>query len=200
MKIFLIVLLIIFCFFGILLISSVNFKVYLSKDGYFIVKYLFFSFKYDVYGENKLKSVKKTSSLKNNKSTKKNQGYFKKNFSQKGIVEGVVHFLNIVKLIVLKIYELAVKCEIKDFVLNIKTVGKEPAETAIYYGALCSVIYPAIGILNGIFPIKKQNININADYDAKNPEVEFSATFKVRVLKSIKVLCSFIKEYIQGGF
>lgn len=200
MKIFLIVLLIIFCFFGILLISSVNFKVYLSKDGYFIVKYLFFSFKYDVYGENKLKSVKKTSSLKNDKSTKKNQGYFKKIFSQKGIVEGVVHFLNIVKLIVLKIYELAVKCEIKDFVLNIKTVGKEPAEAAIYYGALCSVIYPAIGVLNGIFPIQKQNININADYDAKNPEVEFSATFKVRVLKSIKVLCSFIKEYIQGGF
>lgn len=200
MKIFLIVLLIIFCFFGILLISSVNFKVYLSKDGYFIVKYLFFSFKYDVYGENKLKSVKKTSSLKNDKSTKKNQGYFKKTFSQKGIVEGVVHFLNIVKLIVLKIYELAVKCEIKDFVLNIKTVGKEPAEAAIYYGALCSVIYPAIGVLNGIFPIQKQNININADYDAKNPEVEFSATFKVRVLKSIKVLGSFIKEYIQGGF
>ena len=115
-------------------------------------------------------------------------------------MDGVVYFLGIVKLIVSKIAELSVKCRIESLLLNIKTVGKEPAETALYYGALSSVVYPAIGVLNGIFPIKKQNINISADYNAKNPEIEFSTILKVRVFKSIKILYSFIKEYIQGGF
>ena len=33
-----------------------------------------------------------------------------------------------------------------------------------------------------------------------NPEIEFEGILKVQSIKSIKVLFSFIKEFIQGGF
>ena len=113
MKVFLIIVLIILALFGILLVSSIKFKIYLSKDGYIVVKYLFLSLKYDVYGENKLKSAKKTDLTEKEKSSKQKQGYFKKIFNEKGILDGVVHFLEIVKLIVSKIAELSSQCKIE---------------------------------------------------------------------------------------
>lgn len=206
MTTFLIVILAIVLFFGIILISNIRLKIYLSKDGYVVIKYLFFRFRYDIYGENKLKRVKKSKKkkikVKNKKKSEKPQkeGYFKKLIDEKGIVEGVVQFLSIIKLIISKIAELSSKCKIDSLVLNIKTASSEPSEAAIYYGTVSALVYPSIGILNGIFPIKKQNVNISADYGAQKPEIEFKAILKVRVASLIKVLFSFIKDYIQGGY
>jgi len=208
MKIFLIVALSIIAFFGIILISNIKFKIYLSKDGYFVVKYLFLRFRYDVYGENKLKRIKKSKQKKPKKKIKshkksdkvKKEGYFKKLFNEKGVVEGVIQFLSIIKLIISKIADLSSKCKIDNLYLNIKTAADEPAETAMYYGAVSAVVYPAVGVLNGIFPIKKQKVNISADYNADKPEIEFMATLKIRVFNLIKALFSFIKDYIQGGY
>ena len=161
MNIFWIVLLSIVAFFGIILVSNIRFKVYLSKDGYLVIKYLFLRFRYDVYGENKLKRVKrkkqkkekvKIKKLKKDSKPKK-EGYLKKLFDEKGAVEGVIQFLSLIKLIISKIAGLSSKCKINNLVLNIKTASEDPSETAIYYGAVSAVVYPAIGVLNGIFPI-----------------------------------------------
>ena len=208
MNIFLIIFLAILFFFGILLVSNIKLKVYLSKDGYLVVKYLFLRFKYDFYGDNKIKPKKKKKPVKKRGKIKKNKkqnakqkgGYFKKLFEEKGVVEGVVQFLSIIKLLISKIATLTSKCKICNLNLDIKIASDEPADTAIYYGAVSSVVYPAIGVLNGIFPIKKQEVIINADYGSKKPKIEFSATLKLRVISLIKVLISFIKDYIQGGY
>ena len=202
MNTFLIVILAIITFFGIILISNIKLKIFLSNDGYIVVKYLFLRFKYDVYGENKLKCIKKKKPQKTKKKIKevKKDGYFKKLFEEKGVVEGVVQFLSLIKLIFCKIADITSKCKIDDFYLNIKTAADNPAETAIYYGAVSSIVYPAIGVFNGIFPIKKQNVNICADYGSQKPEFEFKIILKVRVCSLIKVLFSFIKDYIQGGY
>lgn len=206
MKIFLIVLIAIIALFGIILVSNIRFKIFLSKDGYIVIKYLFLRFRFDVYGETKLKrvkskAVKKSDSNKSKKDSKPlKEGYFKKLFDEKGVVEGVVHFLSLIKLIFSKIASLSSKCKINNLVLSVKTASDDAAETAIYYGAVSAVVYPAIGLLNGIFPIKKQKVNILADYNAKKPEIEFAATLKIRVFNLVKAVFSFIKDYIQGGY
>lgn len=205
MDIFLIVLAVIVLLVGILLVSNVGLKIYLSRDGFVVVKYLFLRFKFDVYGENKLKHIKKSKPKKAKKKSKKGkeekkEGYFKKTIEEKGLVEGTVQFLSIIKLIISKIADVASKCKISNLILSIKTAADEPSETAIYYGAVSAVVYPALGVLNGIFPIKKQNVSITADYNAQNPEIEFMVTLKIRVYSLIRVLFSFIKDYIQGGY
>jgi len=205
-KIFLIILAVIFILFGILLISSVKLKIYLSKNGYIVIKYLFLRFKYDIYGDNKVKRIKKSKNKKVDSKNKKSSdssnqkvGYFKKIYNENGWVEGTVQLLSTLKLILSKVAELALKCKISNLVLKIKVVADNPSDTAVYYGGVCSVAYPAIGMLNGIFTIKKQNIDINADYNSEKPEVEFMAIIKLRVFSSVKVAFSLIKEFIQGG-
>ena len=203
MQIFLIILAVLLLFFGIVLLSAVKFKIYLSKDGYIIIRYLFFCFKYDIYGDTKIKKVKKTpkksaekSKQNTSKNPKKKEGYFKKIYSDEGIVEGTIKLLSTIKHMVSKIIELVTECNINNLILDIKVASEDPAETAICYGGVCSVVYPALGILNGIANIKKQNVNILADYNLKKPEVSFIIILKLRIFKAIKVAFSLIKDLI----
>ncbi len=205
MKIFLIILAVIFLLFGILMFSAVKLKIYLSKSGYIVIKYLFMRFKYDIYGDNKLKRVKRSNVKKadkkpSSKDTKKKDGYFKKIYTEEGIVEGTIKLLRMVKHIVSKILELVTECKVDNLVLDIKVASEEPAQTAIYYGSVCAVAYPALGILNGVVNIKKQNVNITADYKLEKPEVLFMLVIKLRVFKATKVALSLIRDIIQGGF
>ena len=71
MKTFLIILAFIVLIIGILLIANFKIKVYLSDNGYVVIKYLFLRFKYDVYGDNKLKTVKKKKGANGSKTKSK---------------------------------------------------------------------------------------------------------------------------------
>ena len=195
MKFFLIILSVLLLIFGILLVSSVKLKIYLSEDGYIVIKYLFFRFKYDIYGDNKIKKVEKSKSKKSDKK----EGYLKKLYTEEGIVEGTVKLLSTIKHIVSKILELITECKVDDLILNIKVASDNPASTAIYYGGVCAVAYPALGILNGMVDIKKQNVSITADYNLKKIEAKFIILIKLRVFKATKVAIHLIKDIIQGG-
>lgn len=203
MKIFLIIFAIILFFFGILLVSAVKLKIYLSENGYIVIKYLFLRFRYDIYGDNKIKKVKKTSvKAKKRKSTtepKEKVGYFKKIYTEEGLVEGTVKLLSTIKYIISKILEIISECKVDNLVLNIKIASDDPARTALTYGGVCAVAYPALGILNGMVDIKKQNVSILADYNAKTIEAKFLVIIKLRVFKATKVALSLIKDIIQGG-
>lgn len=200
MKLFLIILAIVFALFGIVIFSSLRIKICLNKNGFLVIKYLFLSFKYDLYGEKKLKPVKKRSKkASKNKQTKK-EGYFKKLYSEDGLLDGTVKLLSTVKEVISKLFALVSECEIENLNLDITVAASEPSNTAIYYGGVCAAVYPAIGLLNGLATVKKQNVNIKADYDAKVPNIDFVVIIKLRVFKALKFAFVLIKEFIQGGF
>lgn len=204
MKIFLIILGALILFVGIILFASIRLKVFLSKNGFLVVKYLFLSFKFDLYGENKIARKKSQKSKKQVKTTSDNktdnskqEGYIKKIYREKGVVDGTLQLMSLIKLLLSKLLMLLGRCKVSFFNLNIKVTGEDPAETAISYGAVSAVVYPMIGIINGIMSVKKQEINLVADYDAKEPEVDFRAKIKVRVISVVKVVLSFISDYIK---
>lgn len=197
MKIFIIVLAILLFLFGILLVSAVKLKIYLSENGYIVIKYLFFRFKYDFY-DDKIKKVKKCS-VKEKKAataTKEKEGYFKKIYTEEGIVEGTVKLFSTIQYIISKILDLIIECKVENLILNIKVASEDPAQAAIFYGGVCAVAYPALGILNGIVDIKKQNVSITADYKSEKIEAKFVVLIKLRVFKVIKVALSLIKDLI----
>lgn len=211
MKTFLIILAFIVLIIGILLIANFKIKVYLSDNGYVVIKYLFLRFKYDVYGDNKLKTVKKKKGANGSKTKSKEkkkdkgkdktkEGYFKKVFREKGVVDGMVQVLDLIKLIFSKLAELIGKAKVTNLLLDVKVAAEEPSLTAMYYGGVSAVVYPAVGLLNSIIPIENQTVNINADYGATNSEIKFEIIVKLRLYKLISVAFSFIKEFLKGGF
>ena len=205
MKLFLIILAIILALFGIVIFSSLRVKICLNKNGFLVIKYLFLNFKYDLYGQQGVKQVKKSSEKKAEKKSSeegkpKKEGYFKKIYREDGLIDGTVKLLSTVKEIISKIFALVSECEIENLNLDITVAASKPSDTAIYYGGVCAAVYPAIGLLNGIATVKKQNVNIKADYDAKSPKVDFVVIIKLRVFRALKFAFALIKEFIQGGF
>ena len=200
MQLFLIILSVIILLCGITLISAVKLKIYLSNDGYIVLKYLFFRFKYDIYGDTKIKKVKKSGTKKPKenapKSSKEKEGYFNKIYTEEGVVEGTIKLLSTIKHIVSKILELIAECTVVKLNFDMKVATEDPAQTAICYGGVCAVAYPALGILNGMTNIKKQNVSIVADYNLKKPEISFIIILKLRVFKAIKVAFALIKDLI----
>ena len=59
MKIFLMILFSVIALFVILLLANIRLKLYLSKDGYLVLRYLFLRFRFELYGENQVKRKKK---------------------------------------------------------------------------------------------------------------------------------------------
>jgi len=200
LKLFLIILAIVFALFGIVIFSSLRIKICLNKNGFLVIKYLFLSFKYDLYGEKKLKPVKKRSKKASKMKQTKKEGYFKKLYSEDGLLDGTVKLLSTVKEVISKLFALVSECEVEKLNLDITVAADQPSNTAIYYGGVCAAVYPAIGLLNGLVTVKKQNVNIKADYDAKAPNIDFVVIIKLRVFKALKFAFVLIKEFIQGGF
>lgn len=195
MKIFLIILFSVIALFMILLLANIRLKLYLSKDGYLVLRYLFLRFRFELYGENQVKRKKKE---KKKAPKKEKQGYIKKIYDKNGPLEGTSQLLSIIKLLLSKLFSLFSKATITKLDLNITVTGDDPAETAINYGAVSAVVYPTIGIINGIFTVKKQNVILNADYDSTEPKIYFKCWIKVRLISVIKVFISFIKDYIKN--
>ena len=196
--VFLIILAGIICIIGRILFANIKLKIYLSKKGYIVIKCLFFKFEYDFYGQDKIKKVTRKEKAKSDdkKADKPSEGYIKKIYKKHGVVDGTVQLLSIVKNIFSKIILLLSKAHMTNLNLKITVAGQDAATTALTYGAVSAVVYPAIGLINGIIQVDKQNINITADYDAKTPQVEFLSIIKLPVYKALSVGFSLIKDFL----
>ena len=65
------------------------------------------------------------------------------------------------------------------------------------YGALCTVVYPVVGVINGTLPIKKQEVSLNACYDEEKLDIRFSAVVRVRLLHVVSAVCKILKDLVQ---
>lgn len=196
--VFLIIVAIILIIIGIILFANIKLKIYLSKKGYIVIRCLFFKFEYDFYGQDKIKKVsrKKTKKGANEKPEKPKEGYVKKIYKKHGVVDGTVELLGIVKNVISKIVLLLSKARMTNLNLKIVVTGSDPATTAITYGAVSAVVYPAIGLINGIIQVDKQKVDITADYNSNTPQVEFESKIKLPVYKAISVAFSLIKDFL----
>lgn len=197
MKIFLIILLIIFALLCFLLLSSIKIKIYLSKKGYLILSYMFIKHRIDLYPDKK--KAKKNNDKKDLEKSgqKEKRGYVKKLYEQKGIVDGTVELLKVIQELLAKIATIFSRSTIEELKLKMTLSQNEPAETAIVYGAVTAIVYPAVGLINGLMLVKNQEIDLKAVYDNTPFNVEFSAIIRIPIRSIFGALYTFLKEYIK---
>ena len=78
------------------------------------------------------------------------------------------------------------KAVIKNFKLHVKVGSEDAAETALLYGGVCAVLYPAVAFLETVMTVKKDDIKINPDFENNRSYFFLSADITVRVFHLLK--------------
>lgn len=72
---------------------------------------------------------------------------------------------------------------VKDLRLDIKVAEENAADTAVKYGACCSAVYPAVGVIVRAVRFKKYSVSIIPDFDeGAKSEVNFLLDIKIRLV------------------
>ena len=70
----------------------------------------------------------------------------------------------------------------ENFNLEVTVGGEDAAETALTYGEICAFTYPALGLLHANSKMKDPKVNIFADYQKEEVDVNFSSTAKIPLI------------------
>lgn len=92
---------------------------------------------------------------------------------------------------------------IKKFDLLLTVGGEDAAETALTYGKLCGVVYPAVGTIVTACKCRRYGVTVQPGFGAPETQVEFEARGQIRlvflVAYSIQALFRFIMRVIRAN-
>ena len=149
--------------------------------------------------------------VKFGKETKVAVAVFGKELPQKGKVQKKLKFTTLKRTVEFlfsskvglwgRVSYLIKKVIVKKFRLNIIVASDDAAQTALLYGGVCSVLYPVVGFLETVMDFKEDNMKIVCDYESAQPDLDFYAEIKIRVIhlliavfKIIPEITKFLKE------
>ncbi|MBQ7505478.1 MAG: DUF2953 domain-containing protein [Ruminococcus sp.] len=140
--------------------------------------------------EKKEKKPKKTQKKK----TKEEKPEKKKSFSIKEYVKqkGVSGILNIIKrtadFAVGTLNDIFKKITVTRFYLMLRVAGSDAADSAVKYGQVCSVLYPALKVIGEVVTIEDYDIDVEPDFSDEPKNVAQSeVTAKIRIISILKV-------------
>lgn len=109
--------------------------------------------------------------------------------------KGISGILNIVKriskLATGVLNDLFSRITVDKLVVDIKVAGETAEETAVNYGRLCSVFFPALRLITDIVTVKYYDVNVNPDF-SENAENSARADVaaKIRILSLLRIVFS----------
>lgn len=140
--------------------------------------------------EKKEKKPKKTQKKK----TKEEKPEKKKSFSIKEYVKqkGVSGILNIIKrtadFAVGTLNDIFKKITVTRFYLMLRVAGSDAADSAVKYGQVCSVLYPALKVIGEVVTIEDYDIDVEPDFSDEPKNVaQGEVTAKIRIISILKV-------------
>ncbi len=192
------------CLLGLLLFRCflpLRVQITLEEQGEIVFRFWFFRYRIILYGKEKKqkrkRKMRKASGRKKKKSTDdQKNNFFHKTIQEKGALNGTVWLLDILKKTIKRVIELIRKGTIERFSLRVLIAGDDAAETAMTYGAVSSVVYPFVGVLNAMIPIEKQEVRVLAVYENQPSEFACSILLRLRFYRIFGAVISLIKEYI----
>ncbi|CAB1248412.1 conserved membrane protein of unknown function [Ruminococcaceae bacterium BL-6] len=180
--------------FSLLLLCPVCVRVFFNqKDGFSgKVRYLFFSYSFPP------KPQKKESAEKRKKEAEPDHiGKMKGIIKEKGL-PGFLNFLRELAEIAAgaakKLFSHLVICDIS---VRAVVASGDAAETALVYGSICSVVYPAFGVLVSNTKCKRYNISLTPDFDRKELSVDFFVQARIRLCFLASAALGALLRYIK---
>lgn len=195
MRVLLIVILILL----ILLLMPLRLTIDYGETLIIRLKYLFLTFTlFPAKPKKKKPSSKKKAEEKNKETSadkeQKNQPKKKSRFAalkDKYGLDGLIELIKeIVHIVVDVLKGFAKHMMIQNIVINAVIAGEDSADTALKYGYACSVIYPALSILDSNCKLKKHSEDISAGFLAEKCVIEFHMLVKMKVIFVLGILLS----------
>lgn len=193
------------------LLTLFNIYVYFVYDNelFLSVKVAFIKIKIMPPDEKKKKSEKKPEKKKKKKKKKKKEKPDKKSkkekpdklsayFKQKG-VSGIVNIVKrISKLAVGVLKDFFKKITIERLKIEITIAGETAEDTAVRYGEVCSVFFPALRLITEIVTVKSYDVKVNPGFNnnAKS-DAKADVVAKIRILSLLKIAFSRAFEILR---
>ncbi len=189
------------------LLTLFNIYVYVIYDNelFLSVKVAFIKIKILPPEEKKKKAEKKPKKGKKKKKKKSDKKPEKKKpnkltayFKQKG-VSGIVNIVKrISKLAVGVLKDLFKKITVEKLKIEIKIAGETAEDTAVRYGEVCSVFFPALRLITQIVKVKVYDVNVNPDFsDGAKSDAKADVVAKIRILSLLKIAFSRAFEVLR---
>lgn len=122
-----------------------------------------------------------------------------KNTSKVSPAQTVKFVAENLKTLVSQLRKLLSKCVVKRLKLRIVCAGEDPAETAMEYGAVSSVVYGLVGYLTATCRLKEKaaDIQIGCDYNSSQWEFSYDIILAVRVFRIVRVFFALAFENVK---
>lgn len=177
----------------LLLFSSVSVTCRVDDDVKVKIRYLFLTFNLPKHRKKKIVSE--------NKSQKKQEkpSYIKQLIEQNGLLGAIKELLFIVKTVLSRGFKMAHHIRVKRFNVVVTAASDDPAKTAVEYGALCSVIFPALSGFQSMMKWndRKTEVVVNSDFCTDKPTLFVDFKIKLRLFFIIKAGLSMIIAIVK---
>ena len=122
-----------------------------------------------------------------------------KNTSKDSPLQTVKFVAENLKILVSQLRRLLSKCAIRRLKLRIVCAGEDPAETAMEYGAVSSVVYGLAGYLAATCRMKEKtaDIQIGCDYNSTKWEFSYDIVLAVRMFRIVRAFLALAFENVK---
>lgn len=127
----------------------------------------------------------------------KKENFFTKTFNEKGKIEGIRFFAQLIKAGISRIIWVIRKIKFRRFFLDISIASDDAANTAIAYGAVCAAVYPTVNFIDQNTDLSVKKVNIYTDFDKLSPEIEAAVSVKTRFIYAVIAAISFFFAYLR---
>lgn len=177
----------------LLLFSSVSVKCRVDDGVKLEIRYLIFKFKPQKHRKSRKNRAKDSKKALNK------PNYIKQLIEENGLLGAIKELTFIVKTVLSRAVDTAHHIRVKRFNMVVTAASDDPAKTAVEYGALCSVVFPALSGFQSMmkFNDRKTEVVVNSDFCATKPTLFIDFKLKIRLFFILKAGLSVIIELVK---
>lgn len=139
---------------------------------------------------------KKQKSKKPAKTEKPKSNIFSKFYQNQGF-DGVVTLIQNTAASLNAVFKRALHAvTVKNLSINLQVAGEDSAQTAIRYGTICSLVFPAVGAIRAAIRVKEYHLNINPDFLGNENKASFHTVILVSPIKLIIAAIIFLFDFL----
>lgn len=145
----------------------------------------------------KAKKNKRNSHEKSDDAKPQKENFLKKIYKQKGLLGTIRYFCKIFKLLFKKICRIVKHLKFRKFHFDLTVAASDAATTAINYGKICGAVYPIISFFETNADFKSKNVNVKADFDKTDSELQMSVSVTTRAFYWLVAAIAILSEFLK---